>query len=99
MFVAHFSQFCTIPYYDDSCFILSQFKFNLYVEVEKTPESLPLTEFKGDKRLWLKVDNLTDEQYQQHFKPTLFNTNMKILTTEQYIPPYLEGFVGEHFFS
>lgn len=51
-----------------------------------------MEEFKNGKRLWLLADDLSNEIYLQHYKPTLNHTNMKILTTDQYIPQYLRKF-------
>lgn len=45
---------------------------------------------KGEKRLWMKDETITTEIYKQHLKPTLFNNNMKILTTEHHVPKYLK---------
>lgn len=60
------------------------------MEVKRTPEESPLQEFDKDKRLWLKVDDIDNKLYDQHYTPTQFNTDMKILTTEQYVPAFLK---------
>lgn len=67
-----------------------QFKFNLYVEVKRTPEDSPLQEFGADKRIWLKVEDIDNELYQQHYTSTQYNTNIKILSTAQYVPIFLK---------
>lgn len=61
----------------------------------RVKEDSPLIEFNGLKRVWWKVDNIDNQLYCQHYKPTLYNTTYKILTTEQYVPPYLQCF-GEY---
>lgn len=73
-----------------------QFKFNLYVEVKKTLATCPLEEFVSGKRAWLKVNDIDNELYNEHFVPTCFNTDVKILTTEQYVPPYLRKFENNY---
>lgn len=68
-----------------------QFKFNLYYEVKRVSlEDEPLKEMDGKKRLWMKDEGMSSEIYSQHLKPTIFNTDIKILTTEVYIPEYLK---------
>lgn len=67
-----------------------QFKFNLYVQVKRTPEDLPLQEFDADKRIWLKVEDIDNELYQQHYTSTQYNTDIKILSTAQYVPVFLK---------
>lgn len=63
----------------------------MYSEVLRVPANDDVKEFTDDrsKRLWWKVDDITDELYDQHWKPTVHNTQMAILTTKQYVPPYL----------
>lgn len=60
--------------------------------MKRTTQDLPLEEFDDEKRLWWKVDDIDGNLYRQHYKPTKFNTHMKILSTEQYIPPFLKKF-------
>lgn len=74
--------------------LILQFKYSLYVEVKRTSQDSPLEEFDGEKRLWWKVDDIDGDLYHQHYVPTQFNTDMKILSTEQYIPPFLKFFCG-----
>lgn len=62
----------------------------MYVEVKRTPQEQPLEEFDQGKRLWLKVDDIDDDLYQQHYTSTEFNTDIKVLTTEQYVPDFLK---------
>lgn len=66
-----------------------QFKYNLYVEVKRTPEESPLNEFDQNKRLWIQVNDIDNELYQQHYTPTQYHTDTKILSTEQYVPDIL----------
>lgn len=71
--------------------VFFQFKFNLYVEVKRTLKTEPLDEFnENGNRIWLKVDDITNDLYQQHYRPTVYNTGLTILTTNQYVPPYLK---------
>lgn len=65
-----------------------QFNFNLYVEVKKNPVGSSLDEFNDGKQMWLKVTDMTNEIYQQYYKPTVYNNDIKILTTKPYVPPY-----------
>lgn len=65
------------------------------MEVNRTLSTSPLQEFDGNKRIWLKVDDISKELYYQHYKPTVYNIDYKILTTEQYIPPYQRMFMHE----
>lgn len=58
------------------------------------PGDEPLVEMDGEKRLWMKDTKMTFEIYSQHLKPTVFNTDMKILTTQHYVPEYLEKIVA-----
>lgn len=51
---------------------------------------MPLEEFNDGKRLWLKVEDIDNELYQQHYTSTQFNTDKKVLTTEQYVPGFLK---------
>lgn len=74
--------------------LIFQFKYSLYVEVKRTSQDSPLEEFDGAKRLWWKVDDIDENLYHQHYVPTQFNTDLKILSTEQYIPPFLKKFCG-----
>lgn len=76
-------------------FLLFQFHFNLYTEVCRVKKDAPIEEFDGVKRIWLKVHDIDIQLYNEHYKPTLYNTDCKILTTEQYVPPYLKSF-GEY---
>lgn len=69
-----------------------QFKFNLYVEVKRTLATCPMEEVNMGKVKWLKVEDINNDLYNDHFKPALFNTDVKILTTEQYVPKYLRKF-------
>lgn len=58
--------------------------------MKKTPKESPLQEFEGEKRLWLKVEDIDNNLYQQHYTPTEYNIDMKILSTEQYVPDFLK---------
>lgn len=60
------------------------------MEVKRTSEESPLEEFEDGKRLWLKVEDIDDDLYQQHYTSTEFNCDIKILTTEQYVPAFLQ---------
>lgn len=51
----------------------------------------PIEEFQDNQRVWLKVENITDDLYSKHFKPTQYNTDYAILTTKQYVPSYLKN--------
>lgn len=62
----------------------------MYVEVQRTPEDSPLQEFDQGKRVWLKVDDISDKLYQQHYVATECNKDIKILSTEQYVPDFLK---------
>lgn len=53
----------------------------------KTEIEIP--EYADGKRVWYKVEDVDDSLYLQHYHPTLHNKSIKILTTEQYIPPWL----------
>lgn len=53
------------------------------MEVKKTTEILP-------EKHWLAVDDITDDLFKQHYSPTECNKDIKLLTTEQYIPPWLK---------
>lgn len=71
-------------------FIL-QFHFHLCYEVKRVLSvDEPLEEMDGTKRLWMKDPNMTYEIYKDHLTPTVFNTNLKVLTTKHYIPEYLK---------
>lgn len=63
--------------------------------MERTLATSPLEEHKNGKRVWLKVEDMTNEIYKQHFNPTNFNTHVKILTSEQYVPTYLRDFKND----
>lgn len=66
------------------------------MEVKRTPEESPLPEFDdAHKRLWLKVSDIDNKLYQQHYTPTQYNTDMKILSTEQYVPDFLKKLCTE----
>lgn len=54
----------------------------------RIPADKEIEEFEGTTRLWMKVDNINDDLYDDHFQSTI-HTNVAILTTKQYIPPYL----------
>lgn len=60
--------------------------------MKRTPQNSPLEEFNGEKRQWWKVDDIDGDLYHQHYKPTKLNTDLKILSTEQYVPPFLKKF-------
>lgn len=60
------------------------------MEVKRTPEESALQEFDGGKRLWLKVNDIDNELYHQHYTSTKYNTDIKILSTEQYVPHFLK---------
>lgn len=62
--------------------------------MKRTSQDSPLEEFDEEKRLWWKVDDIDENLYNQHYKPTKFNTDLKILSTEQYIPPFLKKCCG-----
>lgn len=62
--------------------------------MKRTSQVSPLEQFDGEKRLWWKVDDIDEDLYHQHYEPVEFNTNFKILSTEQYIPPFLMKFCG-----
>lgn len=74
--------------------LLSQFKFHLYVEVKKTPKTDLLEEIKNEKRIWMKVDDITNEIYKKHFKTKI--SKMNILSTKDYMPDYLKGFENKN---
>lgn len=42
------------------------------------------------KRLWWKFDDITEELFSQHLTPTVYHPGIAILTTEQYVPPFLK---------
>lgn len=65
------------------------------MEVKRTPEESPMQEFDNEKRIWLKVDDIDNNLYDQHFTPTQFNTDMNILSTEQYVPAFLKKYCVE----
>lgn len=72
-----------------------QYKFNLYIEVKRTTGTLE--EFDANnKRIWIKVNDIDDNLYSKHYVPTVYNTNIKILTTEQYVPIYLKNDVSQN---
>lgn len=58
--------------------------------MKRTLKESPLQEFEGDKRLWLKVEDIDNNLYSQHYTPTEYNKEMKILSTEQYVPDFLK---------
>lgn len=60
-----------------------------------SPEDKPLTEMEGGKRLWMRAEDMSLEIYKRHLKPTVFNTDLKILTTEHYVPEYLKGILSK----
>lgn len=60
------------------------------MEVKRVPEDQPLEEIIEGKRLWLKVTDIDNELYQQHYTGSLYHTDKKILTTEQYVPDFLK---------
>lgn len=65
------------------------------MEVKRTPEESPLQEFDMGKRLWLKVDDIDNGLYNQHYSPTQFNTDVKILSTDQYVPLFMKKYCNE----
>lgn len=72
-------------------FDIFQFDFNLYFEVKRISlEDKPLKEMDGEKRIWMKEEGMTPEIYRQHLRPTAYNTDLKILTTQHYVPEYLK---------
>lgn len=75
---------------------MSQFKFHLYVEVKKTLKTDPLEEIIDEKRIWMKVDGITNEIYKKHFKTTYFENKINILSTKDYMPEYLKGFENKN---
>lgn len=76
--------------------IFSQFKFDLCYAVKKlSPGTEPLIEMVGGKRLWMKADDMTLDIYRKHCTPTIYNTDMAILSTRDYIPEYLKGIVAK----
>lgn len=60
--------------------------------MKRISQDSPLEEFENEKRLWWKVDDIDGDLSRQHYKSTKFNTDLKILSTEQYIPPFLKKF-------
>lgn len=66
------------------------------MEVKRTPEESPLIECEQDKRMWIKVDDIDDELYQQNYAPTQYHTDIKILSTEQYVPDFLKKLCVEN---
>lgn len=49
----------------------------------------------GGKRLWMKVNDITDEIYMKHYLPDDYQKGTKILTTKDYIPPYLKKLLAQ----
>lgn len=72
-----------------------QFNFDLYFEVRRSTTEIEEFDENG-KRLWLKVTDLNNALYLQHYSPTVLNTEKKILTTKQYVPEYLKQNVNEN---
>lgn len=66
----------------------------MYTQIKRVDKSSPLNEYQDNKRLWWQVQNVSNELYDEHYKPTEYNKDYSILTTEQYIPPWLEGFTS-----
>lgn len=60
-----------------------------------SPDDEPLVEMNGEKRLWMKAEDMTLEIYKNHLKPTIFNTDLAVLTTQDYIPEYLKGILAK----
>lgn len=76
--------------------IFFQFKFNLYFEVKRlSPDDEPLTEMNEDKRLWIQAEDMSFEIYKEHLRTTIFNTDIKILNTQHYVPEYLKGILSK----
>lgn len=77
-------------------YFLHQFKFNLYYEVKRiSADDEPLKEMDEGKRLWMKAEDMSLEIYGKHLKPTIFNTNFKILNTQHYVPGYLRRILSK----
>lgn len=57
----------------------------------RTPATSPLEEYEEGKQIWMKVDNIKEELYNQHYKPTIFKRDCCLLTTDQYIPPWIDA--------
>lgn len=73
-----------------------QFEFNLYYEVKRVSlADEPLTIMDGEKRLWIKEEEMSSDIYEQHLKPTVFNKDFEILTTQHYVPKYLRGILSK----
>lgn len=73
-----------------------QFKFNLYFDVKRLSSKDELiTETKDGKKLWIKAEDMSFEIYKQHLCPTIFNTDLKILSTHIYIPQYLQPLLSK----
>lgn len=65
-----------------------QFQFNLYTEVKRVREKID--EYEDGKRLWWELTDMTNEIYEGHYNPSYEQQKTyAILTTEQYVPPYL----------
>lgn len=58
------------------------------MEVKRTSEEID--EIVNNKRVWLRVDDMNNELYSKCHSPTVYNTSIRILTTNQYVPPYLK---------
>lgn len=73
-----------------------QFKFNLYFDVKRLSSKDELvTETVDGKRLWIKEEDISFEMYKQHMCPTIFNTDLKILSTQVYVPQYLRRLLSK----
>lgn len=49
-----------------------------------------IDEFVENKRIWMKVEDISNDLFDQHYRPLVHNVNMKVLTTKQYVPNYLK---------
>lgn len=72
-----------------------QYKFNLYVEVKRTMKEEIIDEIVDEKRMWMKVDDITKEIYNKSYKTTGDEKRI-ILTTMDYVPEYLKGFKNNY---
>lgn len=60
-----------------------------------SPADEPLAEMNGEKRLWMKAEDMTLDIYKNHLRQTIFNTDLAVLTTQDYVPEYLRGIVAK----
>lgn len=67
-----------------------QFKFDLYFQIKRSNTKIPEFDSKN-KRVWLEVKDLDNKVYSQHYRPTVYNTDIEIISTKQYIPEYLKS--------